>query len=247
MTTATTGHSALGPVRQIAAHELVVDQMRRALELGQFRPGDRLPTERELAEMLDVSRTVVRAAVAVLERDGLLAVRRGRGGGFIVQSPTYDPVKTRLLIRENKTAMRDAFEYRSVVETAAARLAATRRRNLDVSTLAELLEQMNPALDAALADASAHSVVEFQTLDSAFHLGIARACRNEYLLDAVADARRKMWLPTGAVFNRLEPNANDHHAEIFRAIEEREPEAAATLMQEHIAGTRKTLETYLKR
>ncbi|MDR7290463.1 winged helix-turn-helix domain-containing protein [Mycolicibacterium senegalense] len=62
-----TAKPALVPVRQIAAHELVVDQMRRALELGQFRPGDRLPTERELSDMLDVSRTTVRAAVGVLE------------------------------------------------------------------------------------------------------------------------------------------------------------------------------------
>lgn len=83
----TAAKPALVPVRQIPAHELVVDQMRRALELGQFRPGDRLPTERELSEMLDVSRTTVRTAVAVLEREGLIAVRRGRGGGFTVQAP----------------------------------------------------------------------------------------------------------------------------------------------------------------
>ena len=49
-------HSNLGPIRQIAAHELVLDQIRRSMDAGQFRPGDRLPAERDLAEMLDVSR-----------------------------------------------------------------------------------------------------------------------------------------------------------------------------------------------
>ena len=106
MTTAE--RAALSPIRQIAAHELVVDQMRRSLELGQFRPGDRLPTERELSEMLDVSRTVVRAAVAVLEREGRIAVRRGRGGGFTVVAPKYDAGEARRLMRENRTAVRDA-------------------------------------------------------------------------------------------------------------------------------------------
>ena len=141
---------ALSPVRQIPAHELVVDQMRRALELGQFRPGDRLPTERELAEMLDVSRTTVRAAVAVLEREGLIAVRRGRGGGFTVQAPPIDAAEMRREMRRNKLAIRDAFDYRIIVETGATRLAAQRRRNADLSALHKLLSGMSDALDVAM-------------------------------------------------------------------------------------------------
>jgi len=245
--TSAAAQRALSPIRQIAAHELVVDQMRRALELGQFRPGDRLPTERDLAEMLNVSRTVVRAAIAVLERDGLIAVRRGRGGGFTVQAPKYDPSEARRLMRENKTAVRDAFDYRIVVETAATRLAATRRRAADLVKLRELLAGMDDALATALQDQSAQRVTEFQTLDSAFHLGIAQACRNDYLLEAVADARRKMWLPVGAIFGRLEDNANDHHETILDAIESRDGDAAAARMEEHIVGTRNTLESWLRR
>ena len=132
MTSTGEERSALSPIRQIAAHELVVDQLRRALELGRFRPGDLLPTERELSEMLQVSRTVVRAAVAVLEREELLGVRRGRGGGFSVRAPKYNPVETRRLMRENKVALRDAFDFRIVVETGATRLAALRRRALSL-------------------------------------------------------------------------------------------------------------------
>lgn len=245
--TATGRSSALSPVRQIPAHELVVDQMRRALELGQFRPGDRLPTERELSEMLDVSRTTVRAAVAVLEREGLIAVRRGRGGGFTVQAPEYDPVEMRREMRRNKRAIRDAFDYRIIVETGATRLAAERRRNLDLTDLHKLLSGMDAALDTALHEQSAQHTTEFQTLDSAFHMGIAQAAQNDRLLDAVADARRRMWLPVGAIFGRLEANANDYHESILEAIENREPELAAVRMQEHINDTRQTIESWLKR
>jgi GntR family transcriptional regulator, transcriptional repressor for pyruvate dehydrogenase complex len=70
--------------------------------IRRYRPGDRLPSERDLAELLTVSRTTARAAVAVLEPDGLISVRRGRGG------------------------VRDALDYRSIVESGAARLAADR-------------------------------------------------------------------------------------------------------------------------
>ncbi|WP_235214722.1 FadR/GntR family transcriptional regulator [Rhodococcus opacus] len=221
--------------------------MRRSLELGQFRPGDRLPTERELSEMLDVSRTVVRAAVAVLEREGRIAVRRGRGGGFTVVAPKYDAGEARRLMRENRTAVRDAFDYRIVVETGATRLAATRRRAADLVNLRKLLTSMDETLRAAMEEQSIHLVTEFQTLDSAFHLGIAQACRNDYLLDAVADARRKMWLPVGAIFGRLEPNANDFHEAIVDAIEKKDPDLAADTMEEHIKGTRETLESWLRR
>ncbi|WP_166904910.1 FadR/GntR family transcriptional regulator [Mycobacterium sp. DL440] len=238
---------ALVPVRQIAAHELVVDQMRRALELGQFRPGDRLPTERELSDMLDVSRTTVRAAVAVLEKEGLITVRRGRGGGFTVQAPHYDAAQMRRELRRNKREIRDAFDYRVVVETGATRLAAERRRATDVTGLRKLLKGMEAALQTGMNDQSAQHTTDFQTLDSAFHLGIAEATQNERLLEAVADARRRMWLPVGAIFGRLEPNANDYHESILEAIANRDPELAAAQMAAHINDTRHTVESWLKR
>jgi DNA-binding FadR family transcriptional regulator len=237
----------LTPVRQIAAHELVLTQMRRSMESGQFRPGDRLPSERDLAEMLDVSRTVVRAAVAVLERDGLIVVRRGRGGGFIVQAPTYDAAETRRMMKQNKTAVRDAFDFRIIVEGAASRLAAERRRAKELADLRTLLRQMDIALKASLEDQTPHKVVEFQTLDNAFHMGIARAARNPGLYDAVGDSRRRMWAPVGAIFGRLEENANDRHEDILNAIESGNGEVAACTMEDHINDTRHTIEAWLKR
>lgn len=167
--------SALKPIRQIAAHELVLDQIRRSLEAGQFRPGDRLPTEREMADQLDVSRTTVRAAVAVLEHEGLLTVRRGRGGGFVVQTPQLDPDLARVMMRKNQQEIRDAFDFRSIVESAATRLAATRRTGADVATLRALQQSMEASLRDCLAEQNAEHTARFQALDSAFHLGIA-AC-----------------------------------------------------------------------
>lgn len=237
----------LSPVRQVAAHELVLDQIRRSIESGQFRPGDRLPTERDLAEMLEVSRTVVRAAVAVLEREGLIIVRRGRGGGFIVQAPSYDAAEMQRMLRENKAAIRDAFDFRVIVETAAARLAAERRRAKEISELRKLLRSMDEAIKASLEDQTPHKATEFRALDTSLHLGIARAARNPSLYNAIQDARREMWAPVGAVFGRLEENANDRHEDILEAIDAGDADRAADTMEAHINDTRHTVEAWLKR
>ncbi|MET0450369.1 MAG: FCD domain-containing protein [Mycobacterium sp.] len=240
-------HLELSRVRQIPAHELVVEQIRRALELGRFKVGDKLPPERELSEMLDVSRTVVRAAMTILDRDGLVSVRRGRNGGVTVVSPTRDEAATRRTLRDNRVSLGAAFDYRVIVESAAARLAAERRRVADVSQLRKLLS----AMDAHIARAQEHEpspnlVTEWQSLDSNFHLKIAEACRNDYLYDAVANARRAMWLPVGAIFHHIEPNANDYHDAIVDAIDDRDAERAAVQMTEHINTTRHTLESWLR-
>ncbi|MDZ7884001.1 MAG: FCD domain-containing protein [Mycobacterium sp.] len=133
------------------------------------------------------------------------------------------------------------------METGATRLAAERRRTVDISALHKLLAGMGDALDTALTEQSAQHTTDFQTLDTAFHMGIAQAAQNDRLLDAVADARRRMWLPVGAIFGRLEPNANDYHEAILEAIENREPELAAARMEAHITDTRHTIEAWLKR
>jgi GntR family transcriptional repressor for pyruvate dehydrogenase complex len=237
----------LGRVRQIPAHELVVDQIRRALELGRFKPGDKLPTERELSEMLDVSRTVVRAAMTILDRDGLVSVKRGRNGGVTVEAPPRDEASARRMMRDNRVSLRNAFDYRVIVESGAARLAAERRRAADVTQLRKLLGAMDAHIARALADTtSPHLITEWQSLDSAFHLKIAEACRNEYLFDAVANARRAMWLPVGAIFHHVEPNANDFHDAIVEAIEDRDSDRAALTMTDHINTTRQTVESWLR-
>lgn len=240
-------HPNLGPIRQIAAHELVLDQIRRSMDSGQFRPGDRLPAERDLAEMLDVSRTTVRAAIAVLEREGRISVRRGRGGGFLVLEPTYDPVEARHELKRNKIAVRDAFDYRVIVESGAARLAAERRKAADLPKLADLVTRMDETIKAGREDGATGHVTEFQLLDSAFHLGIAEASGNQQLLEAVSRGRQRMWLPVGAIFGHIEDNANDHHADILAAIRAKDADLAATAMADHINETRQTIEAWLSR
>lgn len=233
------------PVRQIPAHELVLDQLRRSLELGQVQPGETLPPERDLALFFNVSRTVVRAAVSVLEREGSIVVRRGRGGGYHVQPP-FDATDARRLILNHWDEIRDALDYGLIVETGAARLAAERRRAKDVTQLRKLLEEHATAMQRIPIDERVpQNVSALQGIDNALHLRIAIAARNELLNAAVVDARRRMWLPMGAAFWKLEEAIDRHHNGIVDAIDAGDAELAEARMRAHVNDTQTTLREWL--
>ncbi|MCX6398426.1 MAG: FCD domain-containing protein [Propionibacteriales bacterium] len=235
----------LEPVRQIAAHELVVDELRRSLDQGQFRPGDRLPSERELADILHVSRTTVRSAVAVLEAEHRLSVRRGRGGGFTVLAPAHDHPASEQQAEVGLRDLRDLFDLRLVVETGAVQLAAARRTTDDLTDLANLLGRMQQVIREERRRPSTALVYEFQALDNRFHLGLARCSRNAHLIAQVEAVRGAMWGPVGSVFRDLEPNANDLHSDILAAVRGGDGENASALMAEHIDSTHRTLASWL--
>lgn len=236
---------AIAPVRPAAAHELVLEQLQRAIQLGRFLPGDRLPAERDLALQLNVSRTTVRAAISVLQHRGLVEVKRGATGGIEVRRPDSGSKRRQLLGALHE--IRVVYEYRYAVECAAARLAAQRRTSADLAALQRSLEEMNVLTGSAAARRTPENIARFQAADSAFHLTIAEASGNPMLLKAIEDARAGMFLPIGAIFQQLEDNANDFHALILASIEARDGEAAAAAMGAHIIEGRNRLEAMARR
>lgn len=225
----------LRPVHQVLAPELVLDQIRTAIALGRFTRGDRLPPERELASMLQVSRATLRAALAVLASDGTIEIRRGRNGGLCVRGLPPTAEWTRQGLRKQRERLQKASEYRIVIETACARLAAQRRTARDLSSLRALLREMN-GLSREPIRTDARSGGVFHAIDHDFHLEIARAAKNEWLVAAATEARIEMFRP-GAVFKRVEPDANSLHSQLVDAIEDRDAERAARLTERHISAT----------
>jgi DNA-binding FadR family transcriptional regulator len=236
---------ALAPVRQIAAHELVLEQIRTAIILGRFKPGEALPPERQLAEFMGVSRMTVREAVAVLAGEGILDVRRGRGGGLFVRTRKADDKKTRESLRKSRDRLREVFDFRVAVESFCARLAAERRTAADVRSLRRLHTDMVD-VKSRLTHDDPVLTADFQRLDTEFHMSIARAAKSPWLAEAVTMARVEMFRPVGHLFNHLEPNADYLHADILAAIDERDADRAYTLMFEHIEGTRQVVDAWIK-
>jgi GntR family transcriptional regulator, transcriptional repressor for pyruvate dehydrogenase complex len=240
----------INPVKPPAAYELVVDQIRRALALGRFNPGDMLPSERGLAQQLGVSRTVVREAIRVLEGEGLLEVTRGASGGSRVLPAARDQRLSAAELRDQADEIQQVTDFRLATECAAARGAALHRSEAESARLQELVELQEELLEAAAQtdDESERTRLtsRFIEVDNRFHLSVAAASHNHYLQQAVETGRINMRRPVGTIFATTTDDVNFQHREIADAIEAADPEAAEAAMANHIRATHSTTMKHLK-
>jgi DNA-binding FadR family transcriptional regulator len=217
---------------QPTAPELLASELRRAIALGAFEPGARLPSERTLADRLGVSRMTVRAAMRILAQDGLVATVRGRSGGTVVTT-TASAVAAAdgaSSIDAFARQVRDNLECRLAVEPLAAALAAERATDEERQTL------------LGLAEIPASGIRHYRMLDSRLHMAIARAAHNESLLPIIEQLRSEFFLWADAAWARLDwdalsPREQDFghsHRALVRAIAEGREEASRRVMQRHI-------------
>jgi GntR family transcriptional repressor for pyruvate dehydrogenase complex len=219
-------------------YELIAEQILELIARSQLLPGDRMPTENEIAGQLGTSRTVVREAIKILSALGRIKAHKGRGlyvadddgmlgmrwGGFFL--PT-DLDHIYML-----------FEFRRVQEAEASRLAATR------ATPTELR-----AIEAAEQLCREGHVTEqpelFSRGDDDFHHSIAAASHNPFLVAAVREARRLLMqsavIGLRGTLGGHAAEAVEEHAAIYQAIRDGEPAEAAHFATVHLD---KTLEDY---
>jgi len=192
----------------------------------------RLPPERKLAEMLGVSRTVVREATKRLELQGLLEVRHGIGIQIVDRLHAPLSGSLTLLLPNSKDRLRKLIEVRLIIEPELARLAAERATDADILLLRSHHQRLASAADRD----------ETILADMEFHRAIARASRNEVamlVLHSLSDLLQDS-LTHG--YDRVSPEtAVRQHAEIMEAIATRDPGAAAKAMLEHIITARQHL------
>ncbi len=198
--------------------------------------GDRMPSERVLAEQFDVSRTVIREAVRTLVAKGLLDVRRG--SGTVVCGPQADFVSRSLslLLQAGSTPTNydQVHEVRSMLELHIVALAAERRSDVDIMNL-------DRALDLMVRD---HDRSSFAEADMAFHSALAGAAKNPLLSvlhDSIADVmvavRRQAFDSPGAVLN-----AHNHHRRIYEAVRDGDPTRAVKALESHLLDSRRLME-----
>lgn len=235
--------SVFEPLHAVPARDRVLQQIRRSINLGRFRPGESLPPAPDLARMLGVSRTTLLEAISMLADEGVIEVKRGRGGGLRVTQSGASSTELRNELQRNRKSIRDIFEHRIALESMAAKLAAERRTKTDLSQLRLLMKRIDALLER---QHDSPVFADFHDLDTRFHLAIARASRNERLVSGISETRAEMFLPVGAVFADLEPSANDLHALIVDAIEAKDADEASRLMSAHIEGTCRSVERWLK-
>jgi GntR family transcriptional regulator, transcriptional repressor for pyruvate dehydrogenase complex len=219
------------PAGKLPAYAQAADRIRRAIQLGQFEQGERLPTEADLALQLGFSRVTVREAIRHLEGEGLLDIRRGARGGLFVRPNEETEDRQLAELRARWKEIDDLFDFRLGVECAAARLAANRRT-------ADHLARMAAALDAFR---SGDKSASFRRADSAFHLAFADAADNAYLRQAIEEARIGMFLPFDvlAVAPTSWSRQPVQHQAIFDAIEAGDPARAEDAMRRHLDASRR--------
>ena len=213
-------------------YEQVAGQVTALVARGEFRPGDRLPPERDLAGKLGVSRATVREAMIALELAGLVDVRTGSGIYVLTRRRNGAEPK------DQGPGPFELLDARRAIEGGVAALAAANATDAEIDALREALDFMRRE-QASGADS--------EDGDRLFHTGIARATHNALLLRTVSE----MWEWTrGPMWTRLNDNlymrANrprwlSDHERIFEAIRRRDADAAQTAMREHLARVKQEL------
>jgi DNA-binding FadR family transcriptional regulator len=229
--------SSFAPVKRRRAFEDIIFQVENAIYEGRLTVGDRLPPERELAEIFQVSRASVREALRVLEAFGVLTARRGTGAdsGSIVSAENDSPLSglLRLYASLLQMPLTDLLEVREALETLTARRAAERASDEDVERFRALLEAMRAAKDPE----------EFLAADTEFHVLLARSSGNSVaplIMGALRDAIARQVL---GAFQALEESGNwvsertwliREHTRLVDTIEARDPQEAAQALSQHV-------------
>jgi DNA-binding FadR family transcriptional regulator len=228
------------PVSTQNASKAVVEQVRTIVDLALLIPGDRLPPERELAALLDVSRPTVREALRVLAESGYVGIRRGAGGGAFVlaRQRAGEAERVRRVLRARRRELAALLEWRRAVEAEAAALAALR---VPDDGLRALRARVVESGGWRLGDCEA-----WRAEDNRFHIAVAEAAGNPHIVDAVRRVRAELAEALGALvaYQPAEPAAAEHEA-ILAALQARDPEAARATALRHGHATEERLRRFL--
>lgn len=212
---------------------LIVEQIKNLIEEGKLKPGDRMPSERDLASEFQISRPTVREALTALEVLGFIEIKSGVGT-FVCNKPQNDndlhSIEEELLKSTSPSAL---FEARMIIEPLLARLASQRATEEDIHEMIELLEKADGL--------STDQWEEFEELDVAFHSLIAKASNNQVLYKFEESVNHErmgiLWkeLKARDMHNKgyIEKYKTEHYA-IVNAIKSRNSEAAERLTREHL-------------
>ncbi|WP_183355868.1 FadR/GntR family transcriptional regulator [Geomonas silvestris] len=230
------------PIKPKKVSTQIAEQIRTSILAGEFNPGEKLPPERELAEMFGVSRPSVREAINTLASSGL--VESYQGGGTVVRSLVESPAGMPLskLIRIDGDRALDVIEVRQGMESWTAWYAASRALPEDIRRLEAIVAGMAANLEG---------LKQSEDLDAHFHMVIARATHNvvwshmmQSIFDAMQEFQRDVWR---AVYLTEEDQRllYEHHRRIYEMILVRNPDGARMAMMEHLTFAQKRCSAYV--
>lgn len=214
------------------AADVLARELRERILSGQFAEGLALPPERDLVVQTRMSRATVREALRMLEVQGLLHIRAGRGGGAFVRQPGSDAVvnSVELFVRGRKVRLSALLETREAIEPTCAALAASRRTDEELARL----DDENSEIDSVR-----HDLPAFLAANVRWHLAVAEASHNELLSAFMHSISRTLYTSTENeefVDADVRDTAIRAHLAVTEAIRDGDVDAAARRMQRHVHG-----------
>lgn len=210
--------------------------LRNQLIEGLYKVGDRLPPERDIAEQLDVSRTVVREAIIMLELENLVEVKKG-SGVYVLNVPTNSASRENII--SDDAGPFEMLQARQLLESNIAEFAATQVTPGDILRMRSALELERKELAEGTVDCHG---------DEQFHLYIAEATQNSVLVDMLKhswDRREKspMWkkLHSHISGTAYREEWLEDHAKILSALQRKDPISAKNAMWQHLENVKQRL------
>lgn len=228
-----------GPIAKRTVKDQIVDKLAYMIHSGLLQPGDELPSERELASTLQVSRETVRAAIGALQARRMIEVSQGSRTKVIGRGsmPLHESVG--ILGDLKNRSLDEVSEARAAVEVQVIWLAAQRIGPEQLARLQALVDEQRRMLD---------DPVRFQISDQEFHQTLYRACGNSLLADVVfdfygyaLDYRRLALVRKNAIAGSVA-----EHQQIVDALRTGKPEAAVAAMTRHLQEVQRTTRAVMK-
>ncbi|MEA1969504.1 MAG: FadR/GntR family transcriptional regulator [Thermodesulfobacteriota bacterium] len=221
---------SIKPVKPKKISDQVFDQLRECIFRGELKPGEKLMPERELAEVMTVSRTTIRDAIKRLVAMGLVQQKQGQGT-FVKLKDSSDENPLARAMQEQDASIEDLLEVRMGLECNAAALAARRADENDLNAMAASIDEMKREIESGRLGTEA---------DTSFHMALAYAVKNslhilimrnfyDYLFQGIKESLECLYENPGNIEVILQ-----QHQNIFKAVTSRDPDRAYAAMKEHI-------------
>ncbi len=219
---------SLTPINKTRLYQEAVWRIKELIAEGYYKPGSKLPSNRELAKRLSVSRAVISEALTILNVMGLIDIKPG--SGTYVADLTNNGVKAELLdyiLSTKKWMIEDLTELRLIIEPDIARLAAERREDKDIQKMKDIIEQMKRKVEAG----------ELGVDESMnFHLYLVRTAQNEIILRIMLllQILLKQSREESLLRKERPQKAIREHEKILDAVIKRDGKEAQRMMELHL-------------
>jgi len=218
-------------IKKETLSEKIIIEIKNLIDSGQITPGSRLPSEREFAGLLGVSRPSLREALKALVVLGIIINKQGEGNFLSENNDHWPSEPLSLFFSLKKGALIDIIEARKGIEMHAVALAAERRTKEDINAIKAVLKNMRHSLD----DYDA-----FLQYDMDFHLSISMATKNEIIIDLMEKiqkitftTRNSLWQTADHIEFNIQSDLAKHEA-LMGFIEKGDAEKASGCIARHL-------------